>query len=150
MFTALLHSHCLHTLHVLSFFAIQLKKTTLCCLMLKVAYLFLHWVLAASVVATGVMAVGGSLCYYNSANQQCQDRTSWEKWDQSTTSVHDFHLWTFVHWLLSTDFRPPTFVHRCPSIDVRLSPFIPVDVPYSSNRMYCIHTYPISHSSNRY
>ncbi len=37
-----------------------------------------------------------------------------------------------------------------PSIDIGLSLFILVDVPYSSNHRYCVNTYPITCSSRWY
>jgi hypothetical protein len=49
-----------------------------------------------------------------------------------------------VRFLPSTDILPQTSIHRC-----RLLPFIPVNMSYSSNRMCCVHKYPILYSSNR-
>jgi hypothetical protein len=49
-----------------------------------------------------------------------------------------FHL-TSINFCLTSDSIHPTF----PSINIRSSPFIPVDVPYFSNCMWCVHTYLI-------
>jgi hypothetical protein len=61
--------------------------------------------------------------------------------------------WIFIHgfypWLLSRNFHPPTSIHKCLSIEVRPSSFIPVEALYFSNCMYYVHTYLISYSSNR-
>ncbi len=48
----------------------------------------------------------------------------------------------------STSIRLVLSVQPLPSVNVRLSPFIPINVLYSSNRMYYVHKYPISYFSN--
>ncbi len=48
----------------------------------------------------------------------------------------------------STSIRLVLSVQPLPSANVRLSPFIPINVLYSSNRMYYVHKYPISYFSN--
>ncbi len=40
------------------------------------------------------------------------------------------------------------FVHQHPFTNVHSSPFIPINVPYFSNLMYCVHMHPILYFSN--